>query len=99
MIDLHFLMREGIGRGSLLISPVYFCSDYPLLPASLAIEIKPVDTSGSVTKKRGVVIRSASELEAISGLLSREKVSELAKRIDRVNPKGEEGPTSDVFQL
>jgi hypothetical protein len=58
-----------------------------------------VGISGSVTKKRGVVIRSTSELEAISGLLSREKVSELAKRIDGVNPKGGEGPTPDVFQL
>ena len=37
--------------------------------ASLAIEINPVDTYGSITKKRGVVIRSASELDEISRLL------------------------------
>jgi hypothetical protein len=68
-------------------------------PASLAIEINPVGTSGSITKKRGVVIRSASELEAISGLLSHEKVAELAKRIDGVNPKGETTTTTDTFEV
>lgn len=55
------------------------------IPASLAIEINPVDTYGS--HKEGVVIRSASELEEISRLLSQEKVGELSKKIDEVNPK------------
>jgi hypothetical protein len=68
-------------------------------PASLAIEINPVGTSGSITKKRGVVIRSASELDAISGLLSHEKVAELAKRIDGLNPKGETTTTTDIFEV
>src|SRR5713226_6399666 len=58
-------------------------------PASLAIEINPVDTYGSVTKKRGVVIRSASEYDEISRLLGHSKVGELSKRIDAVNPKRE----------
>jgi len=58
-------------------------------PASLAIEINPIDTYGSITKKRGVVIRSASELGEISRLLSHQKVGELSKMIDIVNPKGE----------
>ena len=30
--------------------------------ASIAIEINPVDATGATTKKRGIVIRSASEL-------------------------------------
>ncbi len=58
-------------------------------PASLAIEINPIDTLGSITKKRGVVIRSSLELDEISGLLSHPKVSELSKKIDVVNPKRE----------
>jgi hypothetical protein len=67
-------------------------------PASLAIEINPVDTYGSITKKRGVVIRSASELDDISRLLSHPKVSELSKKIDEVNPKKEtNGP--GIFQI
>jgi hypothetical protein len=71
-------------------------------PASLAIEINPVDTYGSITKKRGVVIRSSSELEEISRLLSHQKVGELSKKIDEVNPK-REPPTakggSDIFEI
>ncbi len=63
-------------------------------PAFLAIEINPVGTSGSITKKRGVT----SELEEIRGLLGHEKVSELAKRIDEVNPKGDT-TTTDIFEV
>jgi len=71
-------------------------------PASLAIEINPLDTHGSITKKRGVVIRSASELDEISRLLTHPKVGELSKKIDAVNPKGEAttgkgGP--DIFEI
>ena len=53
---------------------------------SLAIEINPIDATGSATKKRGVVIRSGSELEEISRLLSDPKLAQLAKNIDEVNP-------------
>jgi hypothetical protein len=71
-------------------------------PASLAIEINRVDTYGSVTKKRGVVIRSASDLDEISRLLSHQKVGELSRKIDEVNPKGEattgKGGT-DIFEI
>jgi hypothetical protein len=55
--------------------------------AALAIEINPVCTSASVTKKRDVVIRSALELEEIIHLLNHEKLSELDKKIDEVNPE------------
>ena len=71
-------------------------------PASLAIEINPVDTYGSITKKRGVVIRSASELDDINRLLSHPKVSELSKKIVEVNPKRETTTVkggSDVFEI
>jgi hypothetical protein len=73
-------------------------------PASLAIEINPIDTHGSITKKRGVVIRSASELDEISRLLNNPQVGELSKKIDEVNPKrentgltGKSGP--DIFEI
>jgi hypothetical protein len=55
--------------------------------AALAIEINPVDSSGSASKKRGVVIRSGAELEEINRLLSNPKLSLLAKSIDEVNPE------------
>src|SRR2546427_12376784 len=58
-------------------------------PASLVIEINPVDAYGSITKKKGFVIRSASELDEISRLLGNPKIGELSKKIDAVNPKRE----------
>jgi hypothetical protein len=72
------------------------------MPAFLAIEINPIDTYGSITKKRGVVIRSASELDEISRLLNNPKVDELSKVINEVNPKretttGKGGP--DIFEI
>src|SRR5919198_1614386 len=57
-------------------------------PPSIAIEINPINaTTGSARKKRGIIIRSGSELEQINQLLSNPKVIELAKRIEVVNPK------------
>jgi hypothetical protein len=71
-------------------------------PATLAIEINPVDSSGAVLKKRGIIIRSATELDEINRLLSNPKISQLAKSVDGVNPerklttaKSEE----DVFEI
>jgi hypothetical protein len=70
--------------------------------ASIAIEINPVDSSGFATKKRGVVIRSSSELEEITKLLSNPKLPQLAKSMDEVNPEVR-GPTitkqSDIFEI
>jgi hypothetical protein len=70
---------------------------------SLAIEINPVDSSGSATKKRGVVIRSSFELEQINNLLSNQKLAQLAKSIDEVNPEVRRGPQTtkapDVFEI
>jgi hypothetical protein len=70
---------------------------------SLAIEINPVDSSGSATKKRGVVIRSSFELEQINKLLSNPKLAQLAKSIDEVNPEVRRGPQttkeSVVFEI
>jgi hypothetical protein len=56
-------------------------------PATLAIEINPVDSSGAVLKKRGIIIRSAPELDEINRLLSNPKIYQLAKSVDGVNPE------------
>jgi hypothetical protein len=71
-------------------------------PASLAIEVNPVDKYGAITKKRGVVIRSRLELDEISRLLEHPKVGELSKRIDAVNPKREATTgkgAHDIFEI
>ncbi len=70
--------------------------------ASIAIEINPVDATGAVTKKRGIVIRSTLELDQFNSILADQKLIELARRIDKVNPKQKEESTttgSDVFEI
>ena len=70
--------------------------------ASIAIELNPVNATGAVTKKRGVVIRSTSELNQFNSILADQKLIELARRIDEVNPKQKEESTttgSDVFEI
>jgi hypothetical protein len=76
-------------------------------PPSIAIEINPINAStGLGTKKRGIIIRSGSELEQINQLLDNPKVIELAKKIEVVNPKTKEDSSSgrntcntDVFEI
>jgi len=69
---------------------------------AVAIEVNPVDAAGSATKKRDIVIRSASELNEFNRILGNQKLVELASKVDEVNPKQKETPTatvSDVFQI
>jgi hypothetical protein len=72
-------------------------------PPSIAIEINPINAAtGSATKKRGIIIRSGSELEQINQLLSNPKVVELAKKIEAVNPKEDKSPRSsdtEIFEI
>jgi hypothetical protein len=54
------------------------------------------------TKKRGILIRSRSELEKISNILTNAKIIQLADRIDEVNPEKKTKPLSaetDVFEI
>ena len=70
--------------------------------AAVAIEINPVDSAGSATKKRGIVVRSASELDEFNRILSNQKLVELARNLDQVNPKQKESTSigsSDVFEI
>jgi hypothetical protein len=43
-----------------------------------AIEINPAEPAGSATKKRGIVVRSASELNEFNRILANEILVELA---------------------
>ena len=71
-------------------------------PASVVVEVNPVDTSGSPTKKRGIIIRSSSELEQIRNILTNAKLEQLAKSVGEVNPDTRattKNPSSDVFEI
>jgi hypothetical protein len=71
-------------------------------PSPIVIEINPVDTSGSPTKMRGIIVRSAAELEWIKDVLSNHKVVELAEKMDKVNSPKKESSTrssTDIFEV
>jgi hypothetical protein len=70
--------------------------------AAIAIEINPVDSDGSATKKRGIVVRSTSELDEFNRILANQKLGELARKVDQVNPKQKETTTisgSDIIEI
>jgi hypothetical protein len=70
-------------------------------PARLAVELNPVDESGSPTKKRGLVIRSSQELEEYNKLFQYDKLSSLLKNIDKINPllKKAVKPGEEVLEI
>jgi len=58
-------------------------------PPRLAVELNPTDESGRPTKRRGLILRSISELEEFKELFQPEKLSKLLGMVDSVNPKVE----------
>src|SRR5713226_10286920 len=60
---------------------------YKSSPARLAIELNPVDGSGSPTKKRGLVLRSKEELEEYKTIFQVEKLTPLVEQVEKVNPE------------
>ena len=55
-------------------------------PSRLAVEINPVDESGSPKKKRGLVIRGNDELKEFMELIQNDKLKKLVLDIDQINP-------------
>lgn len=74
---------------------------YKSRPPTLVVEINPVDASGNPTKKRGIIIRSFSELEEIAKIVSDPKLSELVKNMDKINPSvtAAPKPKQGVFEI
>jgi hypothetical protein len=61
-------------------------------PASLLVEINPVGPDGAPTKRRGLILRNLEELEEYRRLILADRLEEILKAIERINPKsaGEE---------
>jgi len=77
-------LRTSVAGVFVLKFPAYKSS-----PPRLAVELNPVDDSGNPKKRRGVVLRSTSELEEFRSLFQDEKLSKLLGVMDKVNPKFE----------
>jgi hypothetical protein len=62
-------------------------------PASLLVEINPVGPDGAPTKRRGLILRNLEELKEYKKLISEDRLEEIIKAIEKINPKtsGEEG--------
>ncbi|HMG39359.1 MAG: hypothetical protein M3O68_05585 [Thermoproteota archaeon] len=109
MIDerLSQFLREGKNweRKATSIPGVFLIKlpEYKSRPPYIAMEINPVDSTGAATKKRGILIKSSSELEQISNILTNAKIVQLATSLDEVNPeKKSRAPQStetDVFEI
>jgi hypothetical protein len=109
MIDerLSQFLREGKNweRKATSIPGVFLIKlpEYKSRPPYIAMEINPVDSTGAATKKRGILIKSSSELEKISNILTNAKIVQLATSLNEVNPeKKSRAPQStetDVFEI
>ncbi|MCJ7730885.1 hypothetical protein MUP51_01095 [Candidatus Bathyarchaeota archaeon] len=67
---------------------------------SLSVEINPVDSGGSPTKRRGLIIRSVDELLEFKDILSNDKLETLLEMLEDVNPGTPEGKQSkEVIEL
>jgi len=56
-------------------------------PATLAMEINPVDERGSPMKRKGIMIRSPKELESLRNVLGDPKVTGLMEALATVVPQ------------
>lgn len=70
-------------------------------PASLAIDINPVNERGLPMKKKGIMIMSRAELLAFRDVFASEKVDTLLKTIEEVTPTKKTAPAGkeDVLQI
>jgi len=88
---LSLFLKTGSDWGKLKTSvPGIFILKMPAYknsPARLAVELNPVDASGSPTKKRGMVLRSREELEEYRAIFLVEKLAPLLEEMGKVNPE------------
>jgi len=70
-------------------------------PVRLAVELNPVDEAGRPTRKRGIIIRSSTELAEYKKLLEDERLASLLKNIDRLSPKPlkKEEPRPEIIEI
>ncbi|MBC7219379.1 MAG: hypothetical protein H5T49_04515 [Hadesarchaea archaeon] len=65
---------------------------YGKSPTRLVVEINPVDSSGRPSRRRGFIVRNSEEFIKIRELFTDDKLADLLKGIDEVNPQAPEKP-------
>jgi hypothetical protein len=67
---------------------------------SLSVEVNPVDSSGSPTKRRGLIIRSVDEFLEFKDILGNDKVETLLEMLEDINPATTDSKQSkEVIEL
>jgi len=75
---------------------------YKRSPTRLAVELNPVDLAGNTKKRRGLVIRSALELDDFKELFQFEKLAKLLDILGSINPMAKDVPQKngeDIIEL
>jgi hypothetical protein len=71
-------------------------------PASLAIDVNPINEAGLPMKKKGIMIMNAAELAAFRALFTSEKMDGLINALETVLPEKKaaaKAKKSDVLQI
>ena len=66
--------------------PAYKSTPF-VAPSRLCVELNPVDAEGRPTKKRGILLKSISELNNYKSILNDEKLANLITNIESINPR------------
>lgn len=75
---------------------------YKSAPSRLVVELNPINERGTPTKRRGLVLRTPSELNAFNDLYQYDKLVKLIDMLVEVNPKAGAGRArkdEDVIEL
>jgi len=59
---------------------------YKNRPASLIVEVNPLGSDGAPSKRRGLVLRRLEELEQFREILSAERLEEVLRALEKINP-------------
>lgn len=70
-------------------------------PSRLCVELNPVDAEGRPTKKRGILLKSISELNNYKSILNDEKLGNLITNIESINPRitKREDEKEDIIEI
>jgi len=70
-------------------------------PASLAMEVNPVDENGRPMKKKGIMVMSRIELLAFRQIFGNEKLEQLLTAVEEVLPekKGAKKSSGDILEI
>jgi hypothetical protein len=77
--------------------------EYRNAPIRLAVELNPVDSSGSPTKRRGLLLHSKEELDEFKELFQYDKLVTLLRTVEALNPEMKRStrakPGEDVLEI